>query len=142
MAKHENPQRPAEIYYPPGHPKHKPPTPRQVEDAAKASVEEEDLGDVIRAIVDLANELHDEFFNVPEVADDTARVDPKKFDAATRLAFVSCGNALDYGIRLVREKGRAERIRRLRRELAEEMRAAGLTGDPADGESPSLQGGE
>lgn len=143
MAKHENPQRPAEIFYPPGHPRHKPPTPRDVENAAKATVaEREDLGDIIRALVDLANELHTEFFNVPGAADDGGFVDPKNFDAATRLAFVSCGNALDYAIRLVSEKGRAERILRLRRELAEEMRAAGLTGDPLDGESASQEGGE
>jgi hypothetical protein len=130
MAKHENPQQPPQIYYPPGHPKH---TDGKQPDAA-ATVAEEDLGDVIRAIEGLAAELSEEFFTVPDIAEDSGRVDAEKFDAATRLAFVSCGNALDYAIRLVREKGRALRIKKLRKELSEEMRAAGLTGDPTDGE--------
>jgi hypothetical protein len=147
MAKHENPQRVPQTYYPAGHPKHapRPPSPAEVENAAKAASEnpnkaapapKEDLGDVIRAIGDMANELHEEFFNIPNLADGTGVVEPEKFDAATRYAFVSCGNALDYAIRLVKEKGSAARIRKLRKELADEMRAAGMSGDP-DGESPS-----
>lgn len=147
MAKHENPQRPAEIFYPPGHPKHRPQTPppgikppTQVEQTAASAQTEtapEDLGDVIRAIGDMAAELHEAFFAVPDVAEPSGRVDPEKFDGATRYAFVACGNALDYAIRLVSEQGRALRIKKLRRELADEMRAAGITGDPADGESVS-----
>lgn len=133
MAQHENPQRPPEPYYPAGKPKHikggKGP------DQAETVADKEDLGDVIRAIGDMAGELHEVFFAVPDVADDTGRVDPESFEAAIRHAFLSAGNALDYAIRLVAEKGRAARIKKLRRELAEEMRAAGMTGDP-DGESP------
>jgi hypothetical protein len=143
MGKHENPQRPAEVFKPQGFPlpivKHGPAvtTGGKEPDQAATIEDKEDLGDVIRAIDNLANELHDAFFAVPDVAENGGRVDPEKFDAATRLAFVSCGNALDYAIRLVTEKGRGLRIRKLRKELSEEMRAAGLTGDPADGESAS-----
>lgn len=149
MAKHEHPQQPAPVFYPAGHPKSasvgqapKPPTPApsQVENTApQASVQSpsgaQDLGEIIRGIQDLAQELADAFFAVPGITDNQMRVDPEKFDTATRYAFVACGNALDYAIRLVTEKGRALRILKLRRELADEMRAAGITGDPT-GESP------
>lgn len=132
MAKHENPQRPPEVFYPAGHPKHRPQAGERVnqEAPADAAPAPEDLGDVIRAIGDLSAELHGEFFNIPGLAEPGGRVDPEKFDGATRYAFVACGNALDYAIRLVKERGSSERIMKLRRELAEEMRAAGITGDP------------
>lgn len=137
MGKHEHPQEPAEPYVP------QQGFPLPIVKGGKKSDQEatvadkEDLGDVIRAVADMANELWEEFFNIPTVADANGFADPEKFDAATRLAFVGCGNALDYAIRLVKEKGRSERIRKLRRELSKEMRAAGLEGDPAFGESPS-----
>ena len=51
---------------------------------------------------------------------------PESFDASTRLAFVSAGNALDYAKRLVEEKGRAARIRKLKHDLSVEMKAAGM----------------
>jgi hypothetical protein len=140
MARHENPQRPAEIYYPPGHPKHRPPdqpTPSAGEVKQSASqASAPDLGDIIRGIGELASELHALFFSVPDVADSTGRVDPEKFDAATQQAFITCGNTLDYAVRLVSEKRGKLRVMQLRKELAEEMRALGLTGDPLDGESP------
>jgi hypothetical protein len=151
MGKHENPQRPAPIYRP-AEAAQLPtrfPLPGPIKQNYKQAVTEggkepdqaatvadkEDLGDVIRAITDMSNELWEEFFNIPGLAEDSGRVDPEKFDGATRYAFVSAGNALDYAIRLVKEKGSAARIRKLRKELADEMRAAGMTGDP-DGESP------
>ena len=151
MARHEQPQRPAQVYYPPGHPKNRGAIPRppiqntaapmpggKEPDQAATVADKEDLGDMIRAIDELANTLHDEFFNIPGLTDDNAAVDPESFNAATRLAFVSAGNALDYAIRLVKEKGSAARIKKLRVELAREMQAAGLVGDPAeDGESPT-----
>lgn len=147
MSRHENPQRQAQVYYPEGHPRHqapptpppgvKPPTPAQVENAAKqASAPKEDLGDVIRGIGDLSGELHTQFFAIPNIADGQGRIDPEKFDTATRYALVSAGNALDYAIRLISERGSFERITELRHQLAQEMRAAGMTGDPQDGESP------
>jgi hypothetical protein len=138
MGLHEQPQRAAEVYYPQGHPLHKQPTPPAGEvkqPASRASAP--DLGDIIRGIHDLAAELSGEFFAVPDISDEeTGRVDPEKFDASTQQAFIACGNALDYAIRLVRERGSSARIMKLRKQLAEEMRAAGLTGDPLDGESP------
>lgn len=126
---HEHPQAPAEVYYPKPMMGGKPPD-------QMSTVDDGDLGDVMRAILKLANDLHDEFFAVPSLVDDQGKVDAKKLDAATRLAFVSCGNALDYAKRLISERGHHERIRKLRTELAEEMRAVGMTGDPMDGESP------
>jgi hypothetical protein len=143
MGKHENPQKPAEPYVPQGFPlpivkqHYKPEKGGKEPDQAATVTDKEDLGDVIRAIDDLANELHDQFFAVPDVCDNGGRVDPEKFDAATRQAFITAGNGLDYAIRLVTEKGRDLRIKKLRKELSEEMRAAGLTGDPAFGESAS-----
>jgi hypothetical protein len=163
MAKHENPQAPAKVFRPQGlfpsapgqHRVRTPTMPPNVRaklhtgppgeqvtaehvsaeaNPNQTAAEPEDLGDVIRAIEDMAGELFTEFFAVPDVAEPSGRVDPEKFDAATRYAFVAVGNALDYAIRLVSEKGRALRIKKLRRELSDEMRAAGITGDP-DGES-------
>jgi hypothetical protein len=137
MGKHEHPQAPAEPYVPQGFPL---PIMKggKEPDQAETVADKEDLGDVIRALADLANELHDQFFAVPDVYEaSTMRVPPERFDAATRQAFVTAGNGLDYALRLVVEKGRDLRIKKLRKELSEEMRAAGLTGDPAFGESAS-----
>lgn len=139
MARHEQPQRPAPVYYPPGHPKYRahpeqPTPPAEVNQEASARLP--DLGDLIRGIGELASELHQVFFSVPDVADESGRVDPEKFDAATQQAFITAGNTLDYAVRLVSEKRGHKRILQLRKELAEEMRALGLTGDPLDGESP------
>lgn len=92
--------------------------------------EGEDLMEVIQAIVKMAINLETTVKSVPDVFVNN-KIPPEKFDASTRLAFVAAGNALDYAIRLVEELGRTGRIRKLRRQLAEEMRAAGLTGDPA-----------
>jgi hypothetical protein len=95
--------------------------------------EGDDLDEVIEAIVTMANRLHASVHEIPDVyAPGTRRIPPERFDAATRLAFVSAGNALDYAYRLVDEIGRTARIRKLRRELSEEMKAAGLVGDPAE----------
>lgn len=129
MPSHENPQRPAEVYYPAGHPKH-----RAHPERPQAS--EPDLGDIIRGIGELAGELHQVFFSVPDVTEESGRVDPEKFDASTQQAFIACGNALDYAVRLVSEKRGKLRVMQLRKELSEEMRALGMTGDPY-GESPT-----
>lgn len=142
MARHENPQRPPRVYYPAGEPpRHamtpppgaQPPSPQQVEQAAKANQaatakRPEDLGDVVRAIGEMAGELHEVFFTVPDAMDDSGRVNPESFPAGAQVALVSCGNALDYAIRLFSDIGKDLRITKLRRELAE------LTGE--DGESP------
>lgn len=146
MARHEHPQRQAEVFYPPGHPKHQPrqhpeqPTPGEVKQpASQASAPEPDAGDIIRGIGELAGELHEVFFSVPGITDSTGRVDPDKLDANMMQAFVTAGNTLDYAVRLVSEKRGYARVRLLRKELAEEMRALGLTGDPLGGESPMPQ---
>jgi hypothetical protein len=138
-----NPQRPAQVFYPAGHPKHRAqerqhpeqPTPTTAhgevkQSASPASAPLPDLGDLIRGIGELASELHQVFFAIPDVADESGRVDPEKFDASMQQAFISCGNALDYAVRLVAEKRGHKRILQLRKELAEEMRALGMTGDP------------
>lgn len=137
MKKHEHPQAPAEPFTPiplfggiPALAGGKRP------DQAATVADSDDLTDVIHALVRLAEQLLDSFLNIPGIMEDDGKIKPEKFDAATRLAFVSAGNALDYAKRLVDEKGSAARILKLRKELAEEMQAAGLTGDPADGESP------
>jgi hypothetical protein len=148
MARHEHPQASAPIFYPAGHPLHnKQPTPAPASDGVKQSAQQasvntssgaQDLGEVVRGIVDLAAELSEAFYAVPDVTREDFTVDPEKFDTATRYALVACGNALDYAIRLFTEKGRGMRIIKLRKELAEEMRAAGMTGDPF-GEPPGPQ---
>jgi hypothetical protein len=132
MAAHENPQRPAKVFYPAGHPKHEQQRVNPEPPTGSAS----DLGDVIRGIGELASELHEVFFSVPDIADSAGRVDPERFDAATQQAFIACGNALDYAVRLVSEKRSKLRMIQLRKELAEEMRALGMTGEPL-GEPPS-----
>ena len=55
---------------------------------------------------------------------------PEKFDLPTRLAIIHAGNAIDYAVRRVEDIGRERRIHKLRSDLASEMRAAGLEGDP------------
>lgn len=95
----------------------------------------EDLGEVISAIVTMADTLKNAVANIPDIYEmGSFRIPPEKFDASTRLAFVGAGNALDYAIRLVEDRGRTARIKKLRRQLSDEMRAAGLTGDPQDDE--------
>lgn len=143
---YENPQRPAQVFYPQGHPKHaqqqrvhpEQPTPPagEVEQPASQASALPDLGDVIRGIVELADELRQVFFTIPGVADETGRVDPQKFDASMQQAFITAGNALDHAVRLVSEKRGWLRVAELRKELSDEMRSLGITGDPINGESP------
>ena len=142
-----NPQRPAEVFYPAGHPKHaqkrvhpEQPTPPSAGGEVKQSASPAsapDLGDVIRGITELASELSEVFFSIPDLYEEgTFRVPPERFDASMQQAFITAGNALDHAVRLVAEKRGMARVMLLRKELSEEMRALGMTGDPL-GASPT-----
>lgn len=100
-------------------------------DEADLRSEGENFGEVVDAIVSMASRLHDAVHAIPNIMDKGSfRIGPEKFDASTRLAFVNAGNALDYAYRLIEDKRIDAVIKKLRRELAEAMRVAGLTGDP------------
>lgn len=90
---------------------------------AEERAKENDLGVVIDHIVGMAMDLLTVFQAIPDRSDDM-------FNASVRQAYLNAGNALDYAFRVTDEiRGNANAFR-LRRELAEEMKHLGLSGDP------------
>lgn len=95
-----------------------------------------DLIPLLMGVQRMADDLCKAVDNVPDLKNDGV-IAPDKFDLSTRLAIVHAGNAIDYAVRRVEDIGRERRIMKLRSELAHEMKAAGLEGDPRDGMTPA-----
>jgi hypothetical protein len=79
-----------------------------------------DLGEMLNCIVEMANDLRHKVSEIPGIyTPGTFEIPPDKFDASTRLAFIQCGNSLDYAISKVSRKAKYARIDLLRWCLAE-----------------------
>jgi hypothetical protein len=94
-----------------------------------------DLMPLIMGVQQLCDDLIKAVDGIPDVKQDGV-IQPEKLDLSTRLAIIHAGNAIDYAVRRVEDIGRERRILKLRSELAHEMRAGGLQGDPANGMTP------
>jgi hypothetical protein len=88
-----------------------------------------DLIPLLMGVQQLAEDLWKAVDAVPDLKQDGV-IQPEKFDLSTRLAIIHAGTAVDYAVRRVEDIGRERRIMKLRSELAYEMKAAGLEGDP------------
>jgi hypothetical protein len=110
----------------------------------------QDILEVLDALIVMATDLraaaegipgYAKYLTAPEGEPSRAIIPAEKFDASTRLAFVTAGNALDYALRLIEDIGRRERINDYRAKLAAEMRRAGLEGDPTPRVEDTEKGG-
>lgn len=111
----------------------------RLETPTEATTPARDAGDLtvlVMAVQQMADDLCKAVDAVPDATKD-GKLTAEAFDLSTRLAIVHAGNAIDYAVRRVQDIGRERRIMKLRRELAHEMKAAGLEGDPRDGATPT-----
>jgi hypothetical protein len=82
----------------------------QIRDGEQVRAEDGDLGVVIGALVQMAQDLQQCYATVPDRTD-------ALFNAGARQAFLTAGNALDYAFRLVDDIHTRQTIAYHRREL-------------------------
>lgn len=104
---------------------------------APTEVPEGDLRPLLDGIEKMSTQLRQTVDSMPEARTEDFRIPAEILDTSTRLALVHAGNAIDYALRRVEDISRTARITRLRSELAHEMKAAGLEGDPNSGMTPA-----